>query len=170
MNARLRAVIGLTLSFLPGALFAGGLFFLFLANRLPWPGGAAGVPWEAWAVGATGIAGAVAAIADYRYHTRVVKAVSPLEERVELIALGFGGLPMFVVMAMASFAHDPRPFLPAVAALLAFTTAAICYDEFVFHRRRCAAYENALHKVIVGGNGAAWLAWFHWVFVRARAF
>ena len=172
MNARTRAVVGLTLTFLPGGLFAAGLLVLSLHHRLPWPGaGPAAVPWQAWLLAAAGLSSLGAAVLDYRYHTRsAAGTVSPLEERAELIALGFGGFPMFLVMALASFAPDPRPLLPLVIGLLVFTTAWICYDEFVFHRRRCAAYERALHKVIVSGNGIAWLAWFHWVFVRARAF
>jgi hypothetical protein len=44
----------------------------------------------------------------------------------------------------------------------------ICYDEFVFHRKRCGRYETMLHRLLVFGNGIAWLAWMHWCFVRER--
>ena len=55
--------------------------------------------------------------------------------------------------------------LPIIVVAL-FTATLICYDEFVFHRKRCGVYETLLHRLLVFGNGVAWLAWMHWCFVR----
>jgi hypothetical protein len=58
--------------------------------------------------------------------------------------------------------------LPAIVVVL-FIATLICYDEFIFHRRRCRPLETVLHRVLVFGNGAAWLAWAHWCFVARSA-
>ncbi|PYV20019.1 MAG: hypothetical protein DMG07_00400 [Acidobacteria bacterium] len=164
MNARTRIIVGLTLSFLPGSLFILGLLLLRSRGQAPWP-----LPWELWGIAIGGSAALLAALADWHYHTHAAAGrVGPREEETELVALGFGGLPLFLTMAWASRSSNPRIFLIPVVAILVFTVVMICRDEFIFHRRRCGAWENFLHKVIVFGNGLAWLTWFHWVFVRAR--
>ena len=57
-----------------------------------------------------------------------------------------------------------RFIIPIIGVAL-WTTALICYDEFVFHRQRCSTHETWLHRMTVFGNGAAWLAWVHYCFV-----
>ena len=71
-------------------------------------------------------------------------------------------------MAAASVMPRPQLLLVPVLLVVLFTTVAISYDEVVVHRKRCGAYETALHRVLVFGNGIAWLAWMHWCFVRAE--
>lgn len=168
MSPKVRSILGLTLAFLPGGLFILGLLHLNIHAKLPW-GAPWPLPWEVWGIAVFGTAALLAAAGDWHYHLFVARTgVSPTEEKTELIALGFGGLPLFLAMAKASLAAEPRLYLIPVIGLLLFTTVMICRDELLFHRRRCGAWENFLHKVIVGGNGLAWLAWFHWVFVRVR--
>ena len=88
------------------------------------------------------------------------------EHHSELVALAGGGLPLFVLMAAASVVPRPQRLLIPVLLVVLFTAVTISYDEFVFHRKRCGAYETLLHRLLVFGNGLAWLAWMHWCFVR----
>jgi hypothetical protein len=90
------------------------------------------------------------------------------ERNCELLALAGGGVPMFVLMSAASLGQQPARFLVPVIVVLLFTVTLICYDEFIFHRRRCRRMETVLHRLLVFGNGAAWLAWAHWCFVAER--
>lgn len=83
-----------------------------------------------------------------------------------LLALGTGGVPAAVLMCAASIDADPRPYLLPVLVVVLYTTALICYDEFMFHRKWCGRLETVLHRLLVFGNGSAWLAWMHWCFVR----
>jgi hypothetical protein len=72
---------------------------------------------------------------------------------------------LFSLLAQASLADHSADFLiPVIVALLA-TVTLICYDEFAFHVRRCKPFETLLHRMLVFGNGAAFLCWMHWVFV-----
>ena len=88
------------------------------------------------------------------------------EHQSELAALAGGGVPLFGLMTAASIVPRPQVLLLPVLVVVLFTTVMICYDEFVFHRKRCGAYETLLHRLLVFGNGIAWLAWMHWCFVR----
>ena len=163
MNARLRQSVGLTLAFLPGMVFIFGLWNLQMKHVISW--NFPNVPWELWVIGLTGTAALTAAVNDWYFHTK--NPVSPVEERGEVFAL-MGGSAMFILMALASLSNNPTKFLIPILVDLLCTVALICHDEFVFHRRRCGAYENFLHKIIIFGNGIAWLSWFHWIFVRVR--
>ena len=73
---------------------------------------------------------------------------------------------MFLIMASASLSDHPQRWLLPALVVLIYTTALICYDEFVYHRRRCQKLETLLHRTLVFGNGLAWLAWAQWCFVR----
>ena len=128
-------------------------------------------PWQLWILAVCGTAATAAGLLDWWYHRAVAKcAISPKERRCELLALAAGGAPVFVLMLAASVSARPLAWLLPVLVFVLFTTALICYDEFIFHRKRCQAFETALHRVLVFGNGAAWLAWAHWCFVaRAEA-
>ena len=88
------------------------------------------------------------------------------ERRSELLALAGGGVPLFVLMALASVAARPHLFLLPVIAVLIFTAVLIAYDEFVFHRRRCGRRETVFHRVLVFGHATAFFAWAHFCFVR----
>ncbi|RYY95776.1 MAG: hypothetical protein EOO11_15110 [Chitinophagaceae bacterium] len=114
------------------------------------------------------VAGAVATaggVLDWRYHRNPLHMKIPKKERAaEAAALGLGGLPMFALMWGATLSAHPARYLVPIIVVLVYTVAAICYDEFVFHRKRCGALENTYHRMLVFGNGIAWLAWFHYIF------
>lgn len=124
-------------------------------------------PWQMWVMALAGTAATVAGVLDWTYHRLMTNCVmSRKERRCELLALAGGGAPVFVMMLMASVSSQPLVWLLPVMIGVLFTTALICYDEFIFHRKRCQKLETRLHRVLVFGNGIAWLAWSHWCFVE----
>lgn len=124
-------------------------------------------PWELWVVAVSGTAATFAGIGDWLFHRLAAKcAISRKERRCELLALAAGGIPVFAMMLAASVSARPLQWLLPVLVAVLFTTALICYDEFIFHRKRCNQFETRLHRVLVFGNGVAWLAWAHWCFVE----
>lgn len=150
----------------PGTLFLAGLAVLSKDPRFLWLSDVGSYPWELWLIGVAGTAGTLGGVLDWRYHRTSVLVGAP-ERRAHFLALSAGGGSVFVLLALASV-RDPLPFLVPVIAAALFTTALIAYDELVFHRRRrCGAYETVLHRTLVFGNGAAFLAWVHWCFVRS---
>lgn len=128
--------------------------------------GLAELPWELWLIAVGGVAATICGVLDWRYHVTGRRLVGRRERHGELIALGLGGVPTFALMLFASVMEQPAPLLLPIVVVVLFTTAMICYDEFVFHRNRCTRYETALHRTLVFGNGLAWAAWMHWIFVR----
>jgi hypothetical protein len=154
--------------FVPAALFGVGLFLLRDDPRFAWLCHPSVYPWELWVIAVCGATATAAGLADWRYHRSGQAAIGAREHHSELIALGGGGVPLFVLMAVASLLTRPAVLLVPVLVVALFTTVMICYDEFVFHRKRCGRYETILHRLLVFGNGAAWLAWTHWCFVRER--
>jgi hypothetical protein len=154
--------------FVPGVLFVVGLFLLRDHPRLRWLQSVGEYPWELWVIAACGCVATAAGVADWRYHRSGKTVVGRKEHQSELAALGVGGVPLFVLMAFASVMAHPGPLLIPVIVVALFTAVLICYDEFVFHRKRCGRYETLLHRLLVLGNTLAWLAWTHWCFVRER--
>jgi hypothetical protein len=152
--------------FLPAALFGVGLLLFRDQPRFAWLASPLLFPWELWALMLCGSLATVAGILDWRYHRSGKTVVGAAEHRSELIALAGGGVPLFGLMAVATVLERPQVLLLPILLVVLFTAAVICYDEFVFHRKRCRSYETLLHRVLVFGNGLAWLAWVHWVFVR----
>ena len=59
----------------------------------------------------------------------------------------------------AIYDPDPARLFTPIVIVLGFTVVMVCLDEFVYHRKACTPYEATLHRVIVFGNGAAFLAW-----------
>ncbi len=155
--------------FLPGLLFGLGLLLLRGQPRYSWLSSVGLYPWEFWALLASGAVATTAGLLDWRYHRSGKTAVGRAEHRSELVALAGGGLPLFLLMAAASVVPRPRLLLLPVLVVVLFTAVVISYDEIVFHRKRCGAYETVLHRLLVFGNGIAWLAWMHWCFVREDA-
>ena len=160
------STFGLTALLLPGAAFVWGLARV---SGLPgyvdlsdWRS----VPWSLWIIGVCGTLGTVAGLLDLHYHVTGKRVVSKRERYGELIALGFGGTPLFVWMMVASWTSRPSPFLTPILILAMFTVAMVSLDEFVYHRRACTRYEATLHKVLVFGNAGAFLAWFQWIACR----
>lgn len=150
----------------PGLLFGMGLLWLYSVDaRFSWVLSLQDSPWEFWVLASCGIIATIGGIGDWIYH-RVHVAVGPKEHKSHLLALITGGLPLFVLMAAATVVSRPTVFLIPVLVVVLYTTTLICYDEFVFHRKRCLPLETLFHRLLVFGNGVAWLAWFHWCFVR----
>ena len=164
MNRRLP--LTLLALFLPGGLFVLGLFLVRNDSRFAWLTDIAAYPWEFWIVAAAGLTATAGGVLDWRYHRSGRARVGGAEHRSELLALAGGGMPLFILMAAASVLPRPEVLLLPILVVVLFTAVLICYDEFVFHRKRCGRYETMLHRLLVFGNGAAWLAWVHWCFVR----
>jgi hypothetical protein len=153
--------------FLPGTLFATGLFLLRHDPRFVWLHDLAKYPWQFWVIALAGTVATLAGFGDWALHRWAAKCVIGKKERnCELLALGGGGVSMFVLMSAASVCRQPAQLLLPILVVLLFTVTLICYDEFVFHRRRCQKLETMLHRLLVFGNGTAWLAWAHWCFAR----
>jgi len=154
--------------FVPGGLFGLGLYLMRGDSRFAWLAHPWEYPWEFWGIAVCGTIATAAGILDYRYHRSGRTAIGGPEHHSELVALAGGGVPLFVLMALASLLDRPTVLLLPILVVVLFTTVMICYDEFVFHRKRCGSYETMLHRLLVFGNGLAWLAWTHWCFVRDR--
>lgn len=149
----------------PGLLFALGLWFLREHPRFHWLADVKQFPWEFWVIAGCGLAASWAGIADWRFHRSGKAFIGSKEHHSELLALAGGGVPLFFLMASASLLSSPQWLLVPILIAVLFTVVLICYDEFVFHRKRCGLYETCLHRVLVFGNGLAWLAWMNWCFV-----
>jgi hypothetical protein len=160
------STFGLVTLLLPGAVFVWGL--LRVSGR---PGYVDlndwhSVPWPLWVIGVCGTIATIAGLLDLHYHVTGKRLVSKRERHGELLALGLGGTPLFVLMMAASWMTAPQRFLTPIVILSMFTVVMVCLDEFVYHRRSCTHYEATLHKLLVFGNGAAFLAWFQWIASR----
>ncbi|MCB9891400.1 MAG: hypothetical protein H6833_07125 [Planctomycetes bacterium] len=159
-------LLGLATLVIPGAGFIAGLAFLAGRDGYPDLFDMGSYPWELWVIGFTGTLATICGFLDWHYHVTGRRPVAKRERHGELIALTFGGAPLFVLMALASVTRNPMGYLLPIVLVALFTTVVICYDEFVFHRKACKPYETLLHRGLVLGNGTAWLAWMHWCFVR----
>lgn len=150
----------------PGALFAACLALAHaVSGEFAWLGSPRLYPWELWAVAAFGVLATAGGLGDWWYHRRHAR-VGSAEHRGHLLALATGGIPMFLLMVGASLSERPSRWLLPILAVLIYTVVLICHDEFVFHRRRCGALETLFHRLLVLGNGTAWLSWMHWCFSR----
>ncbi len=153
-----------------GLLFAPGLFFLLALvllkdtnSRFAWFNNVARYPWQFWGIGFFGIIATLGGAGDWLFH-KIYVTVGPKEHESHLQALGAGG-SVFILLALASISDQSSEFLIPVIIALLVTVTLICYDEFAFHVRRCKPFETLLHRMLVLGNGAAFLCWMHWVFV-----
>lgn len=123
-------------------------------------------PVQFYLIGFFGIVATVGGVLDWNFHRTVLNMKMSKKERdMEAAALGLGGVPMFVFMFMAMLSDQKELFMIPIIVILVYTVVAICYDEFVFHRVRCGKRENLYHRLLVFGNGLAWLAWFQFIFV-----
>lgn len=166
MNA-FRPYLSLVLLFVPAILF-GGLLFVFrdhphLALRAQFPY----LPWQFIALTFFGSIATIGGVLDWHFHRHVLQLkISKKERDAEAAALGLGGVPMFFLMWGAMMSDRPQRYLIPIVVVLLYTVVAICYDEFVFHIRRCGKLEHTYHRMLVFGNGLAWLAWFHFIFCQ----
>ena len=122
-------------------------------------------PAELWVLVLGGSAATAAGLLDWRFHRHGSRRISRAEHRAELCALALGA-PLFALLAAASVVRDPAPLLLPIVVVALAMAAAIAFDEARFHRS-CSRYETALHRVLVGGNGIAFLAWLHWCYAGA---
>lgn len=160
-----RQYLSLVLLFIPPLLF-GVLLLAFrgsdhlkMADEWPY------LPWQFLVVGVAGSVATIGGALDWRYHRNPLNLKIPKKERdAEAAALGLGGVPMFVLMWLAMMHPTPTVWLIPILVVLIYTVVAISYDEFVFHIKRCGRLENTYHRMLVFGNGVAWLAWFHFIF------
>jgi len=162
-----RNYISLILLFLPAVLFLLFVFYFrehhLLEHRQTFPY----FPFQFWLIGLFGIIATAGGVLDWRFHRDPLKLKISLKEReAEAKALGLGGIPMFILMAFATLSNTPNYYLIPIIGFLVYTTVAICYDEFVFHRVRCGKTETIYHRLLVIGNGLAWLAWFHFIYMK----
>lgn len=160
-----RQYVSLCLLLMPPALF-GALLLLFHGNgRLQLSRAYPFLPWQFLVVAVAGTVATLGGVLDWRYHRDPLKLKMPKKERdAEAAALGLGGVPMFLLMSAATLHARPTIWLIPIIIVLIYTVVAISYDEFVFHIKRCGPVENAYHRMLVFGNGAAWLAWFHFIY------
>jgi len=155
----------LALLFLPALLF-GILVVLYRWNlKLHISGHFPFLPWQFVLIIVFGTVATVGGVLDWKYHRDPLKLkISAKERAAEAKALGLGGLPMFILMWLAMVSDKPSNFLIPIIGVLIYTVVAISYDEFVFHIHRCSRTETCYHRMLVFGNGLAWLAWFHFIY------
>ncbi len=163
----LRPYLSLVLLFTPAFLFGLLLYLNRRDEKLGIETGFPYLPWQFWVIVFFGIIATAGGVLDWRYHRDPLKLKIPKKERdAEAKALGLGGLPMFILMWLAMISSRPAGFLIPILLVLVYTVSAICYDEFVFHIKRCNKIENSYHRMLVFGNGIAWLAWIHYIYCR----
>ncbi|MCW7469268.1 hypothetical protein [Leptospira kanakyensis] len=153
--------------FAPAGLFLSFLILFIDHSKLSISENFPYFAWQFHVIIVTGIVATIGGFLDWRFHRKTLNMkISRKERIVEAIALGLGGLPMFFLMWFAMVSTKPFEFLIPIILVLIFTVSAICYDEFIFHKKRCGNLENLYHKMLIFGNGIAWLAWFHFIYVR----
>jgi hypothetical protein len=121
--------------------------------------------WQFCAIALFGLIATAGGVLDWRFHRNKLGMKIPKKERAaEAAALGLGGLPMFLLMWFAMLSSHPFNFLIPIIVVLIYTVTAISYDEFVFHIKRCGPLEHTYHRMLVFGNGLAWISWFHFIY------
>jgi hypothetical protein len=162
-----RTYLSLILLFVPAVLF-GLLLIIFkdnpnlqITDKFPF------LPWQFLIVGLFGVIATVGGVLDWRFHRSPLNMKIPKKERdAEAAALGLGGIPMFLLMWFAMVSSMPTNYLIPIILVLIYTVVAISFDEFVFHIKRCGKVESTYHRMLVFGNGIAWLAWFHFIYCK----
>lgn len=124
------------------------------------------LPLQFYIIAVFGAIATIGGVLDWRFHRDPLKLqISKKEREAEAKALGLGGVPMFVLMWLATLSEHPTYYLIPIIIVLLYTTVAICYDEFVFHINRCGKTETIFHRMLVFGNAIAWMAWLHFIYV-----
>ena len=166
-NSLLRQYLSLILLVIPAFLFALLLFIyrhnpkIAIGESFPY------LPFQFILVAIFGTVATVGGVLDWKFHRNPLNMKIPEKERLaEAAALGLGGLPMFVLMFCAMLGDRPTIFLMPILIVLVYTTTAISYDEFIFHKKRCGNIETHYHRMLVFGNGIAWFAWFHYIYCK----
>ena len=161
----IRDYLSLILLFIPAVLFAVLLLVFKTYPELRFQDTFPFIPYQFWVIGIFGTIATAGGVLDWRYHRVALNMkMSQKEREAEAKALGLGGIPMFILMFWAMLSDTPTLFLIPILVVLIYTVVAICYDEFVFHLKRCGKTENFYHRMLVFGNGIAWLAWMHFIY------
>lgn len=124
-------------------------------------------PWEFWCMAVAGATATVAGVLDWRFHRNGGRRLVPAERRTELFGMACG-VPLFALLAVASVVDEPRRCLLPIVICAMGMAGLVAVDEARFHRA-CGRYETVLHRVLVGGNAVAFLAWLSWGMSRAVA-
>lgn len=162
-----RTYLSLVLLIIPAILFA-LLVFIYQGNQklqifnvFPY------LPWQFFIIFIFGVTATLGGFLDWKFHRNPLNMKIPKKERdAEAMALGLGGLPMFILMWLAMLSSNASNYLIPIIIVLIYTVVAICYDEFVFHIKRCGRIETIYHRMLVFGNCFAWLAWFHFIYYK----
>ena len=162
----IRKYASLILLLTPALLFV-GLIILFIDHpNLKIKEDFPFFPFQFYLIGTFGAVATLGGTLDWSFHrTELNMKLSKKERDMEAAALGLGGVPMFILMFTAMLSEHKRFFIIPIIIVLIYTIVAICYDEFVFHRVRCGKKENLYHRLLVFGNGLAWIVWFQFIFV-----
>lgn len=162
-----RQYLSLILLFFPAIFFAILLFLYKDSPKLAFSAAFPYLPWQFIIVALFGIIATIGGVLDWKYHRNPLNMKIPKKERdAEAAALGLGGVPMFGLMWVAMMNSKPANFLIPILIVLIYTVVAISYDEFIFHIKRCGKLENLYHRMLVFGNGIAWLAWVHFIYCK----
>lgn len=160
-----RDYLSLVLLFVPAILFGALLVGYRDNSKLKITASFPYLSWQFGAIALFGIIATIGGVLDWRFHRHALGMKLPPKERAaEAAALGLGGLPMFLLMWFAMLSAHPTYFLIPILVVLIYTVVAISYDEFVFHIKRCGRLENTFHRMLIFGNGLAWIAWFHFIY------
>lgn len=160
-----RHYLSLILLFVPAVLFAVLLFVFRNHEKLHIGSNVLLLPWQFILIACFGVVATAGGVLDWKFHRNPLNMKIPKKERdAEALALGVGGLPMFILMWLAMMSNHPNYYLIPIIIVLIYTVVGISYDEFVFHIKRCGKVENTYHRMLVFGNGIAWLAWFHFIY------
>ena len=160
-----RDYLSLILLFIPAVLF--GVLLLRYRNdlRLRISAHFPYVSWQFYAITLFGIIATIGGVLDWKFHRNPLNMKIPKKERsAEALALGTGGIPLFLLMWFAMLSPHPANYLVPIVIVLVYTVVEISYDEFVFHIKRCGKRENRYHRMLVFGNGLAWISWFHFIY------
>ncbi|MEM7133546.1 MAG: hypothetical protein AAF702_45050 [Chloroflexota bacterium] len=155
--------LSVSLLFAPGIFFVGAIWLLKdIHPRFEWANDLSQYPWHFWGIAFFGLMATLGGVGDWIFH-KIYTTVGPHEHHSHLLALGAGGL-VFILMAVSSVVEHPQVWLLPLLIALLITVTLICYDEFAFHVRRCKPFETMLHRLLVFGNGIAFLIWVDWIF------
>lgn len=164
-RATFRSYLSLLLLFCPAVLFTVLLFVFRNDPKLQMSAAFPFLPWQFCIVAVFGVIATAGGVLDWKFHRDPLKLkISKKERDAEAAALGLGGVPMFILMWFAMMSETPTNYLIPIVVVLIYAVSTICYDEFVFHIKRCGKVETRYHRMLVFGNGLAWLAWFQFIY------
>jgi hypothetical protein len=158
-------MLSLILLFFPALGFVLVIWFCKESSSLELTNGFPYFPMEFLLIALFGIVATIGGVLDWYYHrTKLGMRISKKERDAEAKALGLGGISMFIIMWLATFSSSKQLYLIPIIIVLIYTVVMISYDEFVFHQKRCGKLETIYHRMLVFGNGLAWLIWMYFIY------